>query len=297
MCTFTHIQIVQLLPSEQECLGHDKGPPGVLQCLPQVWGSLSWINFALSAHSVYYSLKGKENLHLEGLFHTNTQTHKHTTGHTCTYLCTRESHSHTGFVMWVRATLLLALSFFRLASHFSVIERIQFLSLDGLCFSLCPSVSSLVLASAYLLLSFSPPDSPSRRLFAIYLPLNAVIVGLRSKFSSDYSHNNDRLNFCFSLSLSLFFLPSYLSASEREISLASYWTSDINMTHEDAWSDLFMCNEFRAAVWCGKNEERLKTSKVWRHKRRNSFIPSKLCVHLSIYSICLSVLKVIFHIK
>lgn len=50
------------------------------------------------------------------------------------------------------------------------------------------------------------------------------------------------------LSLSLFFLPSYLSAPEHEITLARYWTSDINMTREDTQSDLFICNEFRAAV-------------------------------------------------
>lgn len=87
-------------------------------------------------------------------------------------------------------------------------------------------------------------------------------MDLRRKFRSDCRSRNDSLNFCFSQSLSLFSLPQYLPAPEHE-------TSDINMTHEDTWSDLFMCNEFRAAVWCSK-----KSSKPQRLEGKREEPPS-----------------------
>lgn len=63
-----------------------------------------------TSHSVYYALKREGGtLSCRVCF---TQTHEHTSWHTCTHLSARESHLHTGLVVWVRATLLLSLPFF-----------------------------------------------------------------------------------------------------------------------------------------------------------------------------------------
>lgn len=41
------------------------------------------------------------------------------------------------------------------------------------------------------------------------------------------------------------------------------------MTHEDTRSDLFMCNEFRAAVWCSKKRGKVQSFRGLKAQEKN----------------------------
>lgn len=128
-----------------------------------------WVEIVrLSRRTVFYSaLKGN----LELVF-PNTAMHKlisiimHTRRHVHTQIQTHQPGSLATCILGTGNLAPLLLSFSPLASHFSVIKGIQFLSLDKLWISLCPSVSCIVLASACLGLFFFLPLSICCRLFS-----------------------------------------------------------------------------------------------------------------------------------
>ena len=55
-----------------------------------------------------------------------------------------------------------------------------------------------------------------------------------------------------------------------------YWTSDINVTHRDPQRDLFMCNEFRAEVWCRQKRGKFQSSKGLKAQEMDTNVWSSL---------------------
>lgn len=194
-------------------------------------------------HNSLSALKG--NLELEGLvlsnmhrhkrmvMHTSLRVHKHTRTHT--QPSTRESRSHPGLVFRAQAALLLLLSvsLFTCLSPDSLRDSAS--SFISICLSTCLGLCMSFVISCC-------PIFPSPRLFCHLLSSKCTQLWTQKL-------------------LSRFVVLTNSSAPEREITLAICWTPDINMTHENAQTNLFMCNEFRAAVWC-----RMKRGKVQSFK-------------------------------
>lgn len=125
------------------------------------------------------ALTGKGNLELEALFHTNTQAYKSTYMHTLV-------HQGVSFTRWTCILSPGNLAAFTFSPNpplllTSVSSRgFNFLCLSTGCAFLCVHLSPHLSWHLHIFCSLPlPPDSPSCRLFAIYLPLNVVNCGLK----------------------------------------------------------------------------------------------------------------------